>query len=341
MTVQSDAQLGFKKESVYGTAVTPDTFLEFIDADFDWQPTFAQGRGFRAGQRLPYANRRQLVKEEVSGTLQVEAHTKGLGKLFEAAMGGTGTSTLISGSAYQQLFVPTTTDFLSSYTFQLGVPPLGGAAAIPTTFAGMVCDGWELTASNGEIPLLKFDFFGRSLDTATALAVASYIADDALLSFVGGSLVIGGSVTPPTTNALASGGTATSNVRDISVKWSNGLDTNGFNIGSAGKRSRKQALGARGITGEFTAEWDSTTYRDAYLAQTDLALVLTFAHSAAISGSNYPTLQITIPDIRLEGELVKPANDEVHTQSIGFTGLDGRVAAHPVYVAIVTAETAI
>jgi len=45
--------------------------------------------------------------------------------------------------------------------------------------------------------------------------------------------------------------------------------------------------------------------------------------------------------IRLDGELPKAVTDGVVTQEIGFTMLDGQVATHPIYVAIVTAETAI
>ena len=69
--------------------------------------------------------------------------------------------------------------------------------------------------------------------------------------------------------------------------------------------------------------------------------MLKFAHATAITGAFYPTLEITIPVVRLDGELPKANGGEVVSQSMGFTALDGGVAAHPIYVAIVTAETAI
>jgi len=340
MTTQMDYQLGFKKESTYGTAVVVDSFVEPTEADFQWVPEFAQGQGMRVGQRIAYADRRVKVKEEVSGSFTVEARTKGAGKLVEAVLGGTGTSTLISGTSYQQLFTPTTTDSLSSYTFQAGVPPVGGGTTLPETFAGMLFEGFEFTAGNASIPEFKFDCRGKSVTTATALATASY-ATDTLFSFSNVTVTIGGVVTVPTTTAIATGGTSTSNVSDFSLSYSNSLDTGGFNFGSSGAKSRASALGGRTITGSITAEFDAVTLRDAYLNQTDLAMVVTLTGATAISGANYPVIQFTMPNIRLEGELPNPAGGDIITQSIDFTVLDGRVAAHPFYVAIVTAETAI
>ena len=237
MTTQLDSSIGLKKETTFGTAVVVDKFYEFTEEDFSWMPTFAQGTSMRFGQRLAAADRRVLVKEEAGGSLTVEAVTKGLGALFEAAL-GTGTSTLISGTSYQQVFTPTKDDYLPSYTVQKGIPVLAGAVS-PQTYAGCVCSGFELTGANGAIPTVKFNFLGRSVKTDVAYAAASYPASNQLLSFVNGSISIGGTVTPPTATALATGGTAAANIRDISIVWDNGLDANGFNYGSAGKRSRK------------------------------------------------------------------------------------------------------
>lgn len=342
MTTQWDAQIMYKKETTYTTPVTPDVAVEFIAEDLDQTITWAQGASLRVGQRTDYSDRRVKVKEESGGSFTIELMSKGNGKLVEAALGGTGTSTLIAGSAYQQLFTPTTTDYLSSYTIQKGVPPLGGGATNPMTFDGMVCSGFELAGVQAGIPTLKFNWMGRSLVTATALATASYPSSNEEMSFIHGAVTIGGTITVPTTTVLGSSNAATSaNVRDFTLTYDNGLDTNGFNFGGAGKRSRRPALGKRKITGSLTVEYDSNTLRDAWIAGTELGLVLTFQTTTLISGSSYPTFQITIPVIKLDGELPKVNGGDVVTQTVPFTVLDGRSATHPFYVAIVTAETAI
>lgn len=341
MTTQGDASVGIKKETTYGTVATADHFPEFLNEDFNWNPTFGQGGGLRVNRVVGAADRRVLLKEESSGSVEIELFSKGLGAWFEAAL-GTATSTLVTGSAYQQVFTPTTTDYLPSYTIQVGVPPLGGGAANPQTYAGMICSGFELTAGNTAIPTVKFNFNGKSMDTSTALTAPSYPTGNQLFSFINGAITIGGTVTPPTTTVLASGGTTVADIQDFALTWSNELDDSGFNLGGTpGQRNRKPAVGVRQGSGTVTAEYDSNTLRDAYKNQTDLALVLTFQGTVAISGSNYPTLQVVIPDIRLEGEMPKPNGGKVITQSIPFTVLDNRVAASPIYVAIVTAETAI
>lgn len=340
MTTQLDASINLKEETTFGTGVTPDSAYAYIEEDFQFNQTFAQGVGHRAGARFPAAADRVLTRQEAAGSLTVEATTKGLGKLFRAAVGG-GVSNLISGSAYQQLFQPTAGDYLPSYTIQKGIPLLGGGAVQPHTFTGMVCSGFELTAPNNGIPTIKFNWVGKDMVTATALASLTYPSGASLFSNVFGSIQMGsGALTPPTTTALASGGTATVNVRDAQLTFDNALDSEGFNYGAAGKRSRKPVVGWGALTGSLTVEFDSAATRDWYLNQTNLHLVLTFALTTAISGSNYPTLQIAIPNIRLEGEIPNSTFDGPVTQSVGFTVLDNRTDS-PFYVAIVTAETAI
>lgn len=340
MTTQMDSSIGIKKEQSYGVAQAVSKFYEFTAEDFTWVPTFVQGTGQRYGQRVAASDRRVLVREESNGSVTVEAVTKGLGALFEAAL-GSGVSTLVSGTTYQQLFTPTTTDYMPSYTIQKGVAPVGGGAVAPQTYAGCVCSGFTINAANAAIPTIQFPFLGRTLDTSAAYAAPSYPANNELLSFINGSISIGGQVTPPTTTALATGGTSAGNVRDITLTWDNMLDTNGFNYNTNGQRSRKPALGMRSGTGTITAEYDSNLLRDAYLKQTDLALILTFASNVPTASGAFPTIQVTIPNIRLDGDVPLAAGGEVITQSVPFTVLDGRVSAHPIYVAIVTTDTAI
>lgn len=342
MVTQLDAQIGYKKETTFGTAVTPDVFVEFLEEDLDYMVEWNQGQALRSGTIVDRADRRVKVKEEAGGSFTTEVYTKGNGKLVEAAL-GTATSTQISASAaYQQLFTPTTSDYLSSYTIQKGIPLLGGSAS-PMTLDGMVCSGFDLTAPNAGVPTIKWNWMGRNLATGTSLASASYPTGIVPLSFVHGNLTIGGTITVPTTTALgSSSGDASVNVREASVTYDNGLDSNGFNFGGAGKRTRKPALGRRAITGNIVVEYDSNTLRDAWLAGTTLGLVLTFQDTTtAIAASNYPTFQITIPALKLEGELPKVNGGDVVTQSVDFTVKDGGSATHAFYVAIVTAETAI
>lgn len=341
MTTQQDSSIGFKKESVFNTLVVVDAFAEFTAEDLDWTPSWSDPAvSHRVGRRVAASDRKVLVKQEVGGSFTTELYAKGNGKLFEAALGD-GTSTQASGAAYQQLFVPADTDYLDSYTIQKGIAPLGGGAIEAQTFGGMVCSGFELSVPNAGMPTIKWNWMGKSLSLATDYAAASYIASNTPMSFVHGSVTIGGTLTVPTTTALSSGGTATAIVRSIDLTYDNGLDTEGFNFGASGLRSRKPALGLRKISGSMTIEYTDDTIRDAFYAQTELALTLKFALPTAITGAYYPTIEMAAPVIRLDGELPKASGGEPVTLTVPFEVLDGRSATHPFYVAIVTAETAI
>ena len=339
MTTQFDCSIGLKKEVTYGTGLTVDKFYEFTDEDLDWDPTFIDGKGHRYGQRLQASDRHVLTRSACGGSITVEAMTKGMGALFEAAL-GVGVSTVASTTAYQQLFTPTLQN-MPSYTIQKGIPPLGGGAVQPQTYTGMVCNGFQLSAGNGEIPTFKFDFNGKAVDTATAYTAVSYPASNQLLTFVHGTITLGGSVTVPTTTALATGGTVAANVRSVDFTWDNSLDSEGYNFGSAGTRGRAPVIGLRSGSGSLEVDYTDNVLRDAYLNQTEMAMVLTFKGTTAITGAFFPTIQLCMPCIRLDGEMPKAANGDVITQKIDFNVYDNRTAAEPLYIAVVTSETAI
>jgi hypothetical protein len=341
MSTQQDSSIGVALEPSFGTLTTPNHFYEFLTETFNWVPTFTMNNGQRVGRILQRVDRRVLTKEESTGELDIEGFTKGLGFLFNAAL-GTATSTLVSGSAYQQLITPATSDYLNSYTIQKGIPPLGGGAASPQTYVGMVCNGFTITASNAGIPTLKFPFLGKSMDTSTALTAPSYITNNQVWSFKDASIQIGGTLTLPTATTLATGGTSVADIVDVNLTWNNVLDGGGFNLGGNGQRSRKPAMTDRVATGSMTAEFDSTVMIAAWRNQTPLALVLNFVSTVApISGAIYPTLQVTCPAIVLNGEMPKANAGKVITQTIPFDVMDNGVAPSSLYVAVVTAETAL
>lgn len=342
MTTQLDASIGAAIETVYGTPVTPTKFVEFTEESLDWTPTFLQGQGLRVGSRVQRAQRRTLGKQQVDGGFTVEAVSKGLGWILNAAFGVVTTTQRGTTGVFQQNHTPAASDFLNSYTIQKGVPPLGGGATLAHTFAGMVCSQLEIDCPNSDLVTLKPTWNDRSVDMTTGYAAPSYPTPVELLKFAGGAITIGGAPTPPTTTALATGGTVAADIRDINLTWANSIDDGGFNLGGGGKRVRKPAIGLSALTGTMTAEFDSAVLRDAYLNQTDLALVLTFLGSTVIgSGSDNPALQLFMPLIRLEGELPKvPSGGAPVTQSIGFTGLDPLTGVAPITACYVSTDTA-
>jgi len=342
MTIQADASIGLKQETTYGTAVVVDRFLEFTSETLDFDRDYYVGNGLRPGQRAARSGRRVLTRDGGKGDIELEAPSKGLGTFLQAIF-GVGTSTLVSTGLYQQLFTPVHNDYLPSFTIQEGIPRLGANTVDTQTYRGAECESAEFSLSQNDVLKIKSTWRSKDVDLATAYATPSYPTPIDLFSFVGASLVVGGTVTTPTATALATGGTTVANVRDFSLTYDNKLDDNKGNLGGQGKRTRQSAVQLADIKGKVTAEYDSTTFRDALAGNTGMALVATFVAAAAadITTGKKPTLQIYCPDIRFNGELAKVSGPDVTTQSMDFTAYSNLVAAEPIYVAVLTADTAL
>jgi hypothetical protein len=345
VSTQLDCSIGIKKETVYGTAVTVDRHLEFLTESLDYTQTFVQGAGLRQGSRVPRSQRRSVGSIAASGAIGFEAFSRGMGVLFEAAI-GQGTATIASAPAYQQLFTPgTVADPLPSYTIQKGIPLVGGGAAQPYTFSGMQCNTLEVTCDTGGIVNVNTEWIGKDMVTATAYASPVYplATNGNIWTFANGAVTMGGTVTAPTTTALATGGTTVANVSSASVKWNNNLDEGGRFLGGNGKISRRPVIQYTedSITGSLTFEFSDTVATTNYLSQGDLALVLNFVGSTTIVTTYFPTLQVYIPCIRLDGEVPKTNGGNVVSVTSPFHGFDNSVATSPIYIAYITADTTI
>ncbi len=345
MTIQADASIGLKQETTYGTAVVVDRFLEFTSESLDFDRDYYQGgQGLRPGRRAARSGRRVLSRDGGKGDIELEVPSRGLGTFLQAIF-GVGTSTLVSAGLYQQLFTPDAQR----------LPPVvhdpGGRAAsrrqhrrhadLPRirVRVGRVLRVEQRRAQAEDDVAVQGGADGRRLRGSD---LPPHPPID-LFSFVGAQLTVGGTVTVPTTTALATGGTTVADVRDFSLTYDNKLDDNKGNLGGSGKRTRQSAVQLAEIKGKLTAEYDSTTFRDALASNTALALVATFTASAAadIVTGKKPVLQIVCPDVRFNGELAKVSGTDVITQSMDFTAYDNLVAAEPIYVAVQTADTAL
>lgn len=342
MTLQSDYTVGMGKESVYGTPVTPTRFFE-ADATLKEKVTTAQGSGMRPGQRVARGARRVVVQRESSGDITLDAMSVGLGYLLGAFFGASTITALGATAARQQVHTLKTADFADSYTIQQGVPRLGSATTDAYTYSGAQCGKLQVDAKAGAIVSVKTSWVAKALSTAPAYAAPSYPAALDLFTFAGGQVAIGGGAfTAPTTTTLASAGAALATVREISLTLDNGLDTGGFNLGGKGMRSRAAAYAggkADAVGGSFTIEYTDRTLVDAYLAQTDLSVILTFEGPVEIATGILPCLQIAVPLARLDGDLPTGNKGDVITVQHPFAGL-APASGEPVYAVYRSLDTA-
>src|SRR4051794_14356687 len=137
MASTQDCSVGIGVESTYKTGVTPTRWYEFVSETFDWRKSIKQGQGLRVGARVDRSGRRVVPTADGGGDLVLECASKGMGLLWQAAL-GTGASTLVSGSVQQQLF--TLGDAPASLTIQKGLVEAGGTVD-PYTFLGCMVAG--------------------------------------------------------------------------------------------------------------------------------------------------------------------------------------------------------
>jgi hypothetical protein len=342
MSTALDASIGLAPEATYGVGVTVTRFVEGKET-FDKKLGIENSEGPRTGRRVNRLNRNVVTRVDVAGDLSFDFMTRGLGILVNAFFGAV-TNTTIPASApavFQQVHTPSITDPLSSFTIQKGVPPVLGGSVVPITMYGMMADQLDFELKSAGIFNATIGWVGKNADRVPSYAAPSYPADLGPLTNVHASLTLGGTVVTPTATALSSGGTAVTNVRDLSMSFKNNLDGDGYNIGGAGTRTRKNMLGALDITGKMTADFDSNVYLDAFWAQTAIPLVLTLSHTTEIETTLHlkSTLEICLPNIRLKGEIPKTGDSKPVTQSIDFEAFDDGIASSPVYVVYRTLDT--
>ena len=327
MTTPQDCSVGLGVESVYGTAVARTRWFEFLDESFNFVKNVKQGVGLRVGSRVARSGRRVVASAEGSGDLTIEAVTKGLGLLWQLGL-GSGTSTLVSAGLYQQVF--TLGDAMPSATIQKGIPRADGTVDA-YTFTGCMVESLTIDCPNADNVKVKTSWNAKDMTTGAAYTAPSYATGPSVFTFAHGA-VYSGALTAPTATALGSAATPVASIRSGSITIKHNLKTDRYNCGGGG-RKEKPFAGIREISGSLVAEYADVAFRDAIVNDTSMTLVKTFTAGADV-------LQIVIPDVRFDGDIVKASTD-LAMQDIKWTGLDGLTAAQPIWIVCRTADTAL
>lgn len=337
MATFQDASIGYLAESTFATYATPTRFLEFTKESLQWSKGVKQGKGMRVGPRVARSGRRVIPTGEGKGDVEFEIAAKGQGSFWTAAM-GTSASNLVSTGLYQQLH--TLGDTLSSLTIQKGLTRLDGTVD-PYTFLGCTVDSFEIDSPSEDILTAKFSFDVANYSTAQSYATPSYVTEpNDLFHWGQGVAEFGGTLTVPTTTALGSMTSEVSvGIRNFNLSVSNNINAKRWNYGNSGRKSQQIIGGLREIKGKFTAQYDQTTFRDAYLNDTDLALLITFTGGTV--GEGNAAFQVALPVARLDSGLPDGTDGDEITIDHSFTVLDGLVEDEPLYIVQTTSDTAL
>jgi len=349
MAALTDHQAGWAVEGTYGTPVTATKFVPMMESSkMDWDPMPIQPSGLWVGAPggVDRADRRFAGIGQGKGSLVVEAASKGQGTLWQAAC-GTSTSTLVSGSTYQQVHTPTVTGtVLPSLTFQHGIVDNTGTVN-PETFAGVTVTDWVLDIPKGagadSSAKFTLNLDAKSLSTVTGLSTFVGPSGASLYSWAGGgigttTITVGGTLTPPTTNALASvsGGTVNGNFSSITLTSNNNVDTGRWVPGGR----NQPTVGKRSHTVKFDYEYNDNVWRALQISQGVTSLLIDIPTSESLS-TGTARLQVAFPAIKINsGAFPEPTPGSTVITSVEAQVLwDG--TNQPFYVVLRTADAAL
>ncbi|MBK7823371.1 MAG: hypothetical protein IPJ61_20510 [Tessaracoccus sp.] len=319
MASVQDVQFMIGDETTFGTPVTVTRSYEPKSGDgMEYRPNRKQGEGLRVGAVGPIRDRRVTPNFDYGGPFNLEPVSKSYGYMINKLCGGTATHTVVSGAVYQT--VHTLGGPLKPFTMQHGIPRLsadGSAVVDPFTYTGCTVPTFGFSMDNADILQLRLDVDARDLSLATGLATPNRPTGANLFSFAGASLY-GGTYAQATNTALATGATPLANITNWSMDVTRNADVSRFLAGNGGRKSIP-VPGLAAVTGTIGIEYSDTVYRDAFLADTDLTLVVNFEAATLATGKE--TIQFAIANFRLDGELPKPTG-EINKASCNYTALE-------------------
>lgn len=299
------SQFGMKEETVYGTPVTVDRFLEIESSDV--VTTLGKVESPVLGSQYLKTNAVSTYVAGAEGEIVLPVMSKGFGKLFKQMLGASATAQVGATAEYTHTFTPDASGGAGvSATVQLGKPDVGGTVR-PFTYEGGKVTEWEFSLNVNEVLKLTTTWVFENVLTATALASPSYAAGREQFLW---------------TNATLTWGGTTICVREFSLSGERALDTERYCLGST---SRKEPIlnGISNIGIEATGEFVSLDAYNDFIAGTQRELVLTVTGSPIPTASNPYKIVFTIA----AAELVAPGEPEISgpeilEQPLNFRALD-------------------
>lgn len=335
-----DAQFGFAAESTWGTPVTVTKFVEFNSESITFQPQFLEPTGLRPGQKYKRVNRVRQSRTEISGEVELEFATKGMGLLVKHMLGSSLSAPvqISTTTAYRQAHTPG--DFRGlGMTMQVGRPEPSSGTVQPFTYAGCKIPQWTFAVQDNEVPSLTLSIDGKSVSTGTALATASYTSGATVFDFSQATLKLGGTVsTTSGVTSISSGVAVTTVIREFSISGEVPMATERYGLGSAGLKAEQLENDTPMITGSLAAEFNKSELYDLLANNTTTAMELLFEGDAIGVSGEVDTLSIILPAVKLKTAAPQVEGPDVVQMSTDFEAYSDETNP-PIQIMIISDET--
>ncbi|MEU3426593.1 phage tail tube protein [Streptomyces gardneri] len=320
------AQIGIAAETTYGTFVAPAKFPEFTKHSLVLKKTTAQSTGIAAGRLMALSSRRVVTQREVSGSLEMEVASRGMGLLLQALMGTTVTP-VQQGVTAAYLQTHTLADtWGKSLTIQAGIPMTTGTVT-DKSFVGCKIVSAEFSCEVGGMLTATFEIDGKDCSETQTLAVASYSAASPY-HFGQMGLKYGSYGTE----------TALDGVRKVSVKFERPQAVDRFYANQSALKAQPILNDLTKVTASIEQDYVSTTIDDLHTSDAATSLVWEFI-GPEIAPTYPETFRVKLPAVKIDDTPPTVDGYNVVRTSYNLTALyDG---TNPVAIEYVSADTAL
>ena len=323
------AQLGAASETTWGTAVTPDHFYEFISEDINLKVERLESKGLRSNNRVLRTDRWAATQQRIEGKVDIEVPTKGMSLWLRQALGST-TVTTPSGATLARLHRSVLGDpYGTGLTVQVGRPDTSGTVQ-PFTYAGVKVDQLSLSNSVGDFLKAEMTLVGKSEVTNTSLATATYPITGSASAF---------QYLNWTQGAITIGGSPVGVVTDFSVDVNSNIKSDRYFLGAATMNEPIIAAMTE-ISGSVTVEFDGLTNYNRFVNGTVAALTATWTGATAIESTTYPSLLVSLANVRFDGDTPNVKGPDIITHDLKWKALyDGTTG--PIVIDYTTSDSAV
>lgn len=245
------SQLGLKKESVYGTAVTVDKFYEFDSESLTLSPNFNDSTGLRANRMFQPSGRMRPTTRSAGGDVAMQVPTKLFGSILDLLNGATNTPAQQgSTTAYKTTFNVGTSVPNKSATIQVNKPDVG-ANDHPFTYPGGVLTQAAFSCDANGVLSATLTWWTQDETTPSTTPAGASLASASYATGVTSWIGSGSGV------AININGSGYTYANSWSLTWAQPYRTDQPHLGSGGTFAQPIPNGLPTVSGTINGDWDS------------------------------------------------------------------------------------
>lgn len=314
------SQWGFAEETVFGTRVAPARFLPIVSEGVVFDVVPVKSGAHRAAQRMLRDDGVRLGRKSAAGPIVLEMTETGLGLVFKHMLGAIAITTPAGGILTRD-HTATLGDIRGkSLTLQFGRDKRDNTVQA-FEYPGAKIESWQIACAIDEVGQITLNVVARDEDTSQALGSATYAVGD-VLTFVEGSLTIGGTPTP---------------IRSATIDGSNGIAADDYALGSQLRREPVEST-RREITGEVDADFVDLVAYNRFINKTIAEAILKF-EGDIIEGVLKNSIIVTA-NVRTTGRTPTASSLDEIRQMLPFEVLAPAGGGNPISIVYRTTDTA-